>query len=362
MSEIYVSLLLHFYQPPWQREDVLKRIIDECYLPLIDYLKRNKSLPLTINLNYSLIEVLKNHRFNDIAEGFEQVMPYLDVTNTAAYHIIIPLVLALPNGEIIVRDQIELNKRYLERIGAKPTGFFPPEMAVDEETIRVAESDWVMADAISYDFVNRGTIPFDYIGIFVRPIFFRSSHWSNELTLGMPSRRDFNIESYIKRLLKGINEWFNGNSGYIILAFDGETLGHHVPQYRNFLEQFFNELERLKIKIVPVSRLLEIFPQRKIEVISKASWSTSLDDIRVGKYYPLWLDTENEIHIRWYEILRQLAEVYPFLDEEQKKRVQREMNSCIPWHSSHGNNSFFDEWIKGIEKLNQEIFHNLVKV
>ncbi|MEM5799873.1 MAG: hypothetical protein QXZ43_04395 [Candidatus Aenigmatarchaeota archaeon] len=361
MSEFYLSLLLHFYQPPWQYRNVLEKIINECYEPLIEYFQRFKP-SLTVNVNYSLIEVLERKGFDDIARRFIESIKNLDVTNSAAYHIIIPLVLALTNGEAIVRDQIELNKSYLEKYGIKPKGFFPPEMAIDEKTISVASSDWIIADSVSYDAVNDGTIPYNYVGIFNIPIFFRSRHWSNELTLEMPKRRDYDIREYTERLFKGISKWFNENNGYIILAFDGETLGHHVPQYRNFLEKFFNELERLKIKIVPVSRLLEIFPQRKIEIISKASWSTSLDDIKVGKYYPLWLDTENEIHRRWYEILRQLAEVYPFLDEDQKKRVQREMNSCIPWHSSHGNNSFFDEWIKGIEKLNQEIFHNLVKV
>ncbi len=357
MPDFYISLLLHFYQPPWQYKDVLKRIIDECYGPIFEYLKRN-DLPLTINLNYSLIEVLEKYGFHDMVNSFGEILRKTDVTNSAAYHIIIPLILGLPNGEEIVIDQMRINREGLEKLGVNSNGFFPPEMAIDEKTISIADGNWVIADSVCFDAVNKETIPYNYIGIFgEKRIIFRSRHWSNELTLEMPKRQDYDIASFVGRLKNGIEQWFRGD-GFLILAFDAETLGHHIPAYRNFLEQFFNELDKAGIKPETISRLTNIFDDKKNVKISPGSWSTDLCQINSGNYYPLWLS--NETHEKWFGILRKLAEIYAFLSKDDKLSVNREMNSCIPWQVSHGRDQFFYEWLNRVENLMKKFSHELV--
>ncbi|MCX8179145.1 MAG: hypothetical protein N3E38_00175 [Candidatus Aenigmarchaeota archaeon] len=350
MGTIYVSLLLHFYQPPWQYRDVLERIIEECYAPFVGYVLRYKP-PITINANYSLFEVLATHKFSDIERRFREALSCVDVTNSAAYHPLIPLVLQLPNGQLIIEDQISINRNHLELVGAHVRGFFPPEMAIDERTISIIQEEWFIADSICFDAVNRPTIPYNYVGTFGKKCaFFRSRHWSNELTLGMPAKRDFDIEGYVRRLKDGVSKWFNGEDGYVILAFDGETLGHHVPQYRNFIEIFFNEAGILGIRIIALNQLLETFPERKRVNLAAGSWSTDMKDMDRGIYYPLWLG-DNKHHRFWYHQLRNLADIYSRVDDATKREILRLTNSCIPWQISAGNMIPFKDWLKKVDGL-----------
>jgi alpha-amylase/alpha-mannosidase (GH57 family) len=364
MSEIYVSLLLHFYQPPWQFRDVLERICDECYRPFIDYFRKYKP-PITLNMNYSLLEVLRRDKLEDVVEGFKNVGNQVDVTNSAAYHIIIPLILALQNGEHIVRDQIKLNKKGLEDLGITPRGFFPPEMAIDENSLAFIDGVWAIADSVCYDAVNSDTIPYNYVGLVKdKPIIFRSRNWSNELTLAMPSRNDYDIKGYVSRLKEGLEKWFKGD-GYVVLAFDGETLGHHVKQYRNFLEQFFNILADSKIEAKTISDIMNIFQERREVRIAPGSWSTEIEQIKKGIYYPLWYG-DNEIHRIWYQTISTLAEIYTSLDDEGKNFVNRELNSCIPWQASFGKTKFFYDWLNKvvsfIERINESSYLELEKL
>ena len=63
---MYLSLLLHMYQPPTQTEEMLKTIVNESYRKIIDGLKNNPKGKITLNINAALTELLVQYKYNDI--------------------------------------------------------------------------------------------------------------------------------------------------------------------------------------------------------------------------------------------------------------------------------------------------------
>ena len=57
---VSISLLLHLHQPPTQFPEVLRRVTDQCYRPLVNLLSKYPSSHLTINLTRSLVEQLES--------------------------------------------------------------------------------------------------------------------------------------------------------------------------------------------------------------------------------------------------------------------------------------------------------------
>ncbi|MBU5690340.1 MAG: hypothetical protein QXM68_04440, partial [Candidatus Aenigmatarchaeota archaeon] len=164
---IHLALLLHLYQPPWQRRDVLGRIVDNCYRDIIEY----NGHGIDLNINYSLIELLRNNGYEDVLRGFAALQKRgCEITNSVAYHPIIPLILNLNGGERVIQRQIDLNRKGLREIGIITSGFFPPELAIDERTLEFLQRNtkWVLVDAVSYDAVNKDTIPYNCIALYDR--------------------------------------------------------------------------------------------------------------------------------------------------------------------------------------------------
>ena len=66
---IYWAPLLHFYQPPLQLHSVLKKVCDECYLPLIEVFRQHPTAKATVNICGVLTEMLVDHVYQDVVEG-----------------------------------------------------------------------------------------------------------------------------------------------------------------------------------------------------------------------------------------------------------------------------------------------------
>src|SRR6266498_1278614 len=124
---IYWAPVLHFYQPPTQFPEVLKRVCRESYRPLIDLLGEFTRSRATVNINGALTEMLLDSGHDDIIEGLKQLAGNgrIELVGSAMYHPILPL---LPECEI--RRQIALNQTTNQRAfgdAYQPAGFFAPE-------------------------------------------------------------------------------------------------------------------------------------------------------------------------------------------------------------------------------------------
>ena len=85
---IYWAQLLHFYQPPTQIPEVLRKICDESYRPLINVFKKYPHARVTVNINGVLTEMLYQCGHSDIIDGLNELADrgQIEFTGSGKYH------------------------------------------------------------------------------------------------------------------------------------------------------------------------------------------------------------------------------------------------------------------------------------
>jgi alpha-amylase/alpha-mannosidase (GH57 family) len=369
---IYWAQLLHFYQPPTQMPSVLKRICDESYRPLLQIFEEYPNARLTINFNGVLTDMLIDCGHKDIIEGFRNLaeIDQLEFTGTGKYHPILPLI---PKEE--VKRQIDLNIQTNRRFFGKayaPQGFFPPEMCYSQDILQpIIKSGyrWIILSGIAcpaewpLDIIYRAECEGQEIAVF-----FRDDVLSNKISF-----QDVGAKEFIAHL----EEWQGKRENiYVVTAMDAETYGHHIQGWeRTFLARVYEELEPPaepleevkqakalagqhaafltnneaagKIQMVTISQLLDLFPQGQPIEPRPSSWSTTADDMKVGNYYPLWQDKNNEVHLLQWEHLNLCIELVnkalQCADNEESRHsaaiarglLDRAEHSCQMWWASN---------------------------
>ena len=294
---------LHFYQPADQQPDILEAIVVQCYRPIIDGIKNNKKVQMTININGALFELLHKFGYKDLIEDIKNLVVEgrLEITGSAKYHALLPL---LSKDEI--KRQIELNTETLRHYlgDYTPNGFFPPEMAYDEKIVPIVEElgfKWIILDEISCG-GEVGQV--DYSQIYKLQnsklnVFFRDRRLSNLIMSAVVRSRDTLLEAMGGELKK---------ENFIVTAMDAETFGHHRPGLEKMLFKIFDTPEFELTKISDIEKYFEI--QKDIAPV-KATWASSKEDIENGIQFLSWSDPENMIH-KWQWGLTHLVleEVY----------------------------------------------------
>src|SRR3989344_927339 len=179
----YLGFLAHCYQPSWQDKYTFNRMCHKCYNPFFEWLSESE-IVITLNINFSLIELMHTYNHKESLKLIRRLANsgQVEFAGSGAYHPILPLI---PRPEC--ERQIRLNEDGFHRlIGADlpKKGFFPPEMASDENVAAIVKSagySWLIMDDQS--FVQRhGYGPFNFLpstnGL---PVILRSNHWSNNL-------------------------------------------------------------------------------------------------------------------------------------------------------------------------------------
>ncbi len=352
---IYWAPLLHFYQPPTQLPDVLDRICDECYRPLVHLLGNGHDARATFNVTGSLIELLSVHHGADVVDGLRHLGEHqrIEFTGTAMYHAILPLI---PASER--RRQVVLNRRISRDAfgrGFEPTGFFPPELCFAPSivpTVLETGHGWLLLGGVACP----SEWPVDFIPTLRTDegelaVFFRDDLLSNRIAFGDLDAAGF-VDSL--RAMKGSRE-----NIYVVTAMDAETFGHHL---RGWEEQFLARVFQIasapapgrggsrtttdRVQVVPISRLLEVFPRRPIPMPRASSWSSSGEDLAAGNPYPLWKDPGNRIHqLQWQltdlvlDLTRRAEELSDNDDSSRFARIariqtDRALHSCQYWWAS----------------------------
>lgn len=147
---LYLSILLHIYQPPTQYPEITKKITDSSYRLLLKILGRTKG-KINLNINASLTEQLAGLGGEDVIRGITDLSQkqQIELTGSAAYH---PLLPRLPQD--LIERQILLNTKVNQKYFGKiycPNGLFPPEMAYSSRVGKVLERmgfDWVIMDEL----------------------------------------------------------------------------------------------------------------------------------------------------------------------------------------------------------------------
>ncbi|MGC9779235.1 MAG: hypothetical protein HZR80_08340 [Candidatus Heimdallarchaeota archaeon] len=334
---LYVSFLLHIYQPPTQSPTVLKQIIKESYKPLINLLKLNESSKMTFNINGSLLELLEFYQESELLSNIKELLRrnQIDLVGSSCYHAILPLI---PKEEMI--RQMELNEQiHREVLGEElfnPKGFWLPEMAYEYRVIDPlfnANYKWTVISSVASPDKE---LPDNYIP-YVNPdftIFFRNDLLSNLISFKNPTVDEFYTE------LIGENDP-EKDDYYVILAMDGETYGHHVKGLiENFLQPLLMKIKQdPNIKLIKINEISTIFQEKKKISPLPSSWSTSEEDLRKGVPFPLWSDPENRIHNLQLTVMNHtlylvgLAQKYQNNnnDNENSEDIKRRFKNARAW-------------------------------
>ncbi|MFA6603945.1 MAG: hypothetical protein WCT10_03860 [Patescibacteria group bacterium] len=333
-SPIKVGLLLHFYQPWWQFPHVLSKIVDECYRPIFSWLDHQPRFALSANINWSLLELLRRHGHDDIIALMRRCVSEgkIELFGTAAHHPIMPLISETEAARQIERDHQGKNSVGLPQSSCG--GFYLPEYAYSRDVVpplRDAGYVYTIADDAAYA-AQHASVPFDHVPrVGGLGIFLRSRQWGNALAHGQ-----YDFDRLNKDFTRDIGRWFAGRLGYVVLATDAETFGHHHKKLIDWLLKPMVENwtgPRSPAEILPFERLWTMFGHGSPDsVVPPSSWSTEPRDFVTGNHFPLWKSPDNIYHQALWklvDIARRFGAV-----AELDNDVQKALSSCCWWQVS----------------------------
>lgn len=360
----YWAPLLHIYQPPTQDLNVLRKIDKECYKPLFSLLEEHDNAKFCLNVNGVLIELLYEFGLSDTMDLLKNLASEskIEIVGTAKFHPILPLI---PKKEVQHQIQMneELNRREFGRWERK--GFFPPELAISgrvAKQIRQLGYKWVIMSGIACP------IDWPYDKIYTSPnglqLFFRDDILSNKIAF-----KNITVKNFVKDIKTMHKNKEISNPTYVITALDGETFGHHIPNYeKTFLGKILELInEEDKIKIIFISDLDIHFPIAKKKIIPReSSWSTNYDDLKANVPYPLWNHPDNSVHKYYWKLMKSLNNLMNLSDNidltidwevenyynTARFFYNRGIYSCPTWWSNPLNRTWSPNLIyKGVEIL-----------
>ncbi|HMF34779.1 MAG TPA: hypothetical protein VKK79_25385 [Candidatus Lokiarchaeia archaeon] len=308
MSPVYWSPLIHVYQPPTQKPYILKKIDEECYRPLFHVIDESPNARITLNINGVLIDLLYEHGLGETVELLKKIVHdgKVEIVGTAKYHPLMPLIPLKENFRQIELNEVTHKATFGEEWERK--GFFPPEMAISPEVLKIIQQagyQWVIGsgiactDAWPYDVVHQLSN-----GLMM---FYRDDIVSNEVSFSK-----LNAQGFVSK----ITRMYSCDDYYVITAQDGETFGHHIKHAeQTFLKKTFDLIaEDDGVEICFVTDLIQKFPVVEASAPRPSSWSTNMGDINYGVHYPLWKHPDNPIHNIQYRILDHVSELMDALD------------------------------------------------
>ena len=326
---------LHIYQPANSDGHVIKEATEMSYMRLVRALEEHPQIKFTMNITGCLFLRWEEMGYQDLIKRIARLIKkgQIDLTGTAAYHPIIPLI---PEKEAI--SQIKENEVILKKhLGAtfKPRGFFFPEMAYSPESAKIVKSlgyEWMILDEIA----NNGKIgktDFDRIyrdensGLL---IVLRSRKYSNSyVPVTVLKLLDKNIEQE-KKGLKPTEE-------NIVTATDGELYG---LRYIDHTGEFEKLLKRKDIKTATVSEFIDARKENITDIKPSAhSWESSEAELEKNDPFNLWQEKNNTVQKKLWQLANLAIETI----EENKTdnnyhwarwHLVRGLASCTFWWAS----------------------------
>ena len=335
-----IAFVLHAYQPPNQDPDVLARIVEKCYLPIALLLENNSEYKITLNFNASLSEML-TEEYITVIEKYASLARngQIEFLESGAYHPILPLL-----SEQEAKYQIKMNHQTnLEIFGSvwNPSGFWPPELAVSENTLKILEN-------MGYRYSMVPEIALSTNPNFPQPLMGKIPITSFAPNLALISRnREISNNISFRRYpsINNVREHFmqlksksKNDSSTLIVASDIETFGEHHQNYEKFLAE-----------ILAISKPQSItdvlsYPSQQIKEFRNSSWSTSEEDIYRNIPYPLWAYPGNSIHeiLNFHSDILSVSLDFLLTKKEETdfevrkalKEVAKAQYSCQTWWAS----------------------------
>ncbi len=324
--------ILHAYQPPDWDPAIIDRVNAESYWPLVAFLRDHPRIKLTLNIAGSLTEQLVAHGHKRVIHGLKELAErgQIELMGMPIYHPIIPFLSPDELARQVTRNT-EVNR---SAFGAAyhPTGFFPPELAVNHPTGQAVEDlgfQWIVLDELAFN------------GHFNQVNFNQHYRWrGTSLRIVFRQRRISDFLAFeLQPTMQGFTPLmhslgFDGQS--LVTAMDAENLGHHRPG----AEKAWQALITLPdVQTLTVSEYLR-FPGTSADCVPvPTSWSTDSHDVAKNIPYPLWDHPENPVH----QALRSLARTAQATllvqagragYTEARERLDRALASDVYWWAS----------------------------
>lgn len=388
MATIYWGSLLHFYQPPIQIPEILRKVVDESYRPLIDVFRQQPHAKASVNINGVLTEMLFESGYQDVIDGLRELAErgQIEFVGSAKYHAILPLIDVEEQRRQIRRNH--LTNRHFFGDAYAPRGFFPPEMCYDDSIIDPIVDfghQWVIMSGVA--------CPADWPTSTVYrarsaqgnelKVMFRDDVLSNRISF-----QDIDGKAFVEHLRTSHPD--ESGDMYIVTAMDAETFGHHIENWEQlFLAEAYEAVKPyeslvqahplakstralLAMTEAPVdadvvvsstiSEIVDRMAEDEIVEPKPSSWSTTHDDIAAGVPYPLWDAPSNHIHkLQWEHIdiaLQLVAKAQEVADNATSQRhaeiaralMDPALHSCQMWWASRRPHWDINMIVRGLDQ------------
>lgn len=324
------SILLHLYQPFNQYTNILEKIAHESYLPMTEGLKSLPNAQVTMNISGGLLQLLEKNGHTKFIDNVGELLESgkVELLGSSAYHAFLPLI---PVSEI--KRQLELNTKILQSYFGdlyKPKGFFPVEMAVTEDLLKI-----VSREGFEYSVVP-SLSSLAYEGPF-------NSYYLNDTNLELVFRNKPLSQLILSHTTNDAEDFLYEatdftNEEFWVFIVDGETFGHHHIGYEKFLFDLMN-YDKLKPMTIGdlTSTVTPDLPKKEVS-IRPCTWSNKEQDFFLNKEqdpthsFILWKDGENPIHdLQWefFDFVVSTVENFPEKSTKSWKDARNMLDYAI---------------------------------
>jgi len=257
----------HMYQPSWnfvQRQDWdPKQMIDECYRPNALLMKK-LGVKINLNITQTMYEFFKRNNALDVLEIYKELAHQgkVELVGSTAHH-----VLAIQRFSKVLQDEIRDQHQFITLyFGKEPAVFFPPEMAIDQDT-----ENLVASHGYKGMIVSGGTPNFagwETTGVFENriKIFAHNGILSGQFSFPV---NGFHSDHDLDLVLRKIEEY----QLPVLLAFDHESFGgYRNPQMLQMKARFFALAKGKGWEFVHFADLLDEPAYGKIPGLKATTW------------------------------------------------------------------------------------------
>lgn len=281
-------MLLHFYQPPTQELKITKSVLETCYLPLLKMLSAKSGYGLTLNISGSLIGQLKKSGANEFFDLIKKLLAdgKIEIVNSVMYHPLMPI-----TPKDVLERQISNNCKMLRDLFGVETagGFFPPELAVNSDTLNIVKSSYIFVDE------NAPEPKFDKPASIVKyggKFLLINNRQIGEMFRSYPEK--LSADTVVDLVHKISQE-----DDLIVTANDAELFGHH---YAERLQVLANLLDSKKIKFIKAVEAIAKYGDKAKTIlgIQDSTWQDCQN-------FDLW--NKNILQNEYQELLKTVYEL-----------------------------------------------------
>ena len=312
---------LHFYQPVNADAHIIREATEKSYMRIIRGLEENPRVKFTLNINGSLFIRWKELGYQDFIARIGRLIKAgrLELTGTACYHPIIPLI---PVAE--AERQIRENENILrEHFGSdfKPRGFFFPEMAYSQKAAQLVRRlgyEWVVLDELA---VSGRLGKTDCSLVYLDK--------ASGLKIVVRHRRLSNsyVPETITKIMGGDKRIADAlNPDLVVTATDGELYG---LRYIDHTANFEKLLKNKNIATETFSEFIAEGPDVKKISPPPHSWETSEQELEKKEPFNLWQEKNNTVHKKLWSLA--------ILAQETAEKFKDDKNAYwVRWHLVRG--------------------------